>query len=80
MEYSQAISKPFQIYEELGQFKYPIRGSFYSSDIQTIVWDKTEELKFVYWGQLKSNDQMFDGIWMIVYNNGSTVLSNNSKI
>ena len=40
--------KPFQIYEQLGQYEYPYRGSFYTSDIQTIIWDKTEELRFIY--------------------------------
>ena len=79
MEYSQAIYKPHQIYKKLGQYEYPNRGPCYNNDIQTIIWDKTNELKFVYWGQMKSDNKIFDGIWMIVYNNGSTVLSNNSN-
>lgn len=71
MEYSLTFEKPFQIYEKLGQYEYPYRGSCYNNDIHTIIWDKTDELKFVYWGQMKSNHKLFDGIWMIVYSNGS---------
>ena len=39
---------PVKIYEKLGQFKYPNRKSHNLTDIQTIIWNKTDELKFVY--------------------------------
>ena len=57
---------------KLGQYEYPQRGDHYNIDIQTIIWDKSEELKYVYTGQLLPETDIFDGIWMIVYNNGST--------
>ena len=56
---------------KLGQYEYPDRGVFYTIDIQTIIWDKSEELKYVYTGQLLPETDIFDGICMIVYNNGS---------
>ena len=60
---------------KLGQYEYPDRGVFYTIDIQTIIWDKSEELKYVYTGQLLPETDIFDGICMIVYNNGSTTFS-----
>ena len=58
----EATKNAFSTYAKLGQYEYPNRQMLSSNFIHTIVWDKTEEFKFIYKGQLNQDSSIFNGI------------------